>query len=102
MTIKNESASKWMEKEFGKLTFGEYLNSICEADEIDQIELAKKLKMSPQSLNDLIKGRRIPSPERAANIAEILGYNEAYFIQLALNDSLNKSGFDYKVKITAG
>jgi len=50
-------------------------------------------------LNDLEKGRRIPSPSRAAKIAKKLGLPEMGLIQLALKDSLVKEGFDYDVKL---
>jgi transcriptional regulator with XRE-family HTH domain len=39
-----------------------------------QPELAKKLGISKSHLNDIEKGRKAVSPERAARFAKILGY----------------------------
>jgi transcriptional regulator with XRE-family HTH domain len=50
-------------------------------------------------LNDLEKGRRIPTPTRAARIAKKLGVPEIGLIQLALRDSLIKEGFQYEVRL---
>lgn len=88
-----------LEKKYGRLTFADVLKSWRQADEISQTTFAKKLGLSVQNLNDLEKGRRIPSPTRAAKIAKKLGVPEMSLIQLALRDSLVKDGFDYKVKL---
>ena len=70
-----------------------------EAEVISQTAFAKKVGISVQNLNDLEKGRRIPSPSRAAKIAKKLGLPEMGVIQLALKDALVKEGFDYDVKL---
>src|SRR3954468_5498341 len=62
-----------LEKEFGPLTFGNTLESYRLAEEKSQKDFAKKLGITPQSLCDLEKGRRVPSIERAAKIAKKLG-----------------------------
>jgi transcriptional regulator with XRE-family HTH domain len=44
-----------------------------EAEDFSQTAFAKKIGLSVQNLNDLEKGRRIPTPSRAARIAKKLG-----------------------------
>lgn len=88
-----------LEKQYGKLTFGTMLKSLRLSDDLTQTEFAKKLGLSVQNLNDLEKGRRIPTPTRAAKIAKKLHLPEMGLIQLALRDSLNKEGFEYQVKL---
>lgn len=93
------SLTEQLEKKYGILTFARVLQAWRTADEYTQTAFAKKLGISVQNLNDLEKGRRIPSPTRAAKIAKKLGIPEMPLIQLAIRDSLAKEGFDYKVKL---
>jgi transcriptional regulator with XRE-family HTH domain len=88
-----------LEKKYGVMTFADMLKAWREAEDLSQTSFAKKLGLSVQNLNDLEKGRRIPSPTRAAKIAKKLGLPEMGLIQLALRDSLVKEGFDYDVKL---
>jgi DNA-binding XRE family transcriptional regulator len=50
-----------LEKQYGTLTFGKMLSAWREGEEMTQTSFAKKLGLSVQNLNDLEKGRRIPS-----------------------------------------
>ena len=88
-----------LEKQFGQLSFGGLLKAWRESDGISQTAFAKKIGISVQNLNDLEKGRRIPTPTRAARIAKKLGVSEIGLIQLALRDSLSKEGFQYTVRL---
>lgn len=93
------SLSKQLEKKYGRLTFARMIRSWRQADEISQTVFAKKLGISVQNLNDLEKGRRIPTPARAARIAKKLGVPERSLIKLAIRDSLYKEGFKYDVML---
>jgi transcriptional regulator with XRE-family HTH domain len=62
-----------LEKKYGVMTFADMLRAWREAEEMSQTAFAKKVGLSVQNLNDLEKGRRIPSPSRAAKIAKRLG-----------------------------
>ncbi len=88
-----------LEKKYGVMTFAGMLKAWREAEDMSQTAFAKKIGLSVQNLNDLEKGRRIPSPSRAAKIAKRLGLPEMGLIQLALKDSLTKEGFHYDVKL---
>lgn len=88
-----------LEKEYGRLTFGDLLKAWREAEDLSQTAFSKKIGLSVQNLNDLEKGRRIPSATRAARIAKKLGLSEMGMIQIALRDGLVKEGFHYDVKL---
>jgi transcriptional regulator with XRE-family HTH domain len=70
MSTKNISYFDKLETLYGKLTFGTMITTWREANASAQTAFAKKLGISDQNLNDLEKGRQIPSPSRAAKIAK--------------------------------
>jgi len=87
-----------LEKRYGPLTFGRLLKSHRLGEEWSQVDMAKKLGLSKQSLNDLESGRRIPSIRRAVQIAKKLGFLEDLIIQLVLQDQVDKE--DIHVRVT--
>ena len=91
--------TKELEREFGALSFGKLIESYRLAESLSQKEFAKILGIGQASLCDLEKGRRIPTPERAALIAKKLKEPEAYWVQLALQDSLDQAGLKLKVSV---
>jgi DNA-binding XRE family transcriptional regulator len=90
-----------IEKEFGKLTFGRLLKSHRVGEELSQVDMAKKLGLSKQSLNDLENGRKIPSIRRAAQIAKKIGLLEDLVIQLALQDQADKEHINVRIEVTS-
>lgn len=88
-----------LEKEMGSLTFAKLIEAYRLADELSQKDFAQLLGISQASLCDLEKGRRIPSPERAAKIAKKLKEPQNFWIQLALQDQLRQSGLNFKVSV---
>lgn len=86
-------------EEFGALTFGNALSSYRLGENKSQKEFAAFLGVSAQSLCDIEKERRIPSPRRAAKIAEQLGEPIAFWVQLVLQDMLNKDELDLSVSV---
>ena len=83
------------------ITFATYLEAIAETDFGSRAACARKLGMAPQTLNSYIKAKRIPGPALAAKIAKKLGYDPLVFMELALSDSVRKTGYGYKVELTA-
>jgi len=88
-------------EKFGKMTLGMFLVAFREADELSQAEFAKKLVLSRANLCDIEKGRKVPSPERAAKIAKKLGVPEKVLVQLSLQDMLKASHLHYRVELVA-
>ncbi len=99
MNIKKHYDLKDLEKDFGPLTFGDALSSYRLGEELSQKEFSLILGISSQSLCDIEKERKIPSPRRAAKIAEQLGEPIAFWVQLALQDMLNKEELDLSVSV---
>jgi transcriptional regulator with XRE-family HTH domain len=83
----------------GPLTFGQLLSSIREADEQSLAQFAARLDISRQHLHQLESGDKRVSPGRAVRFAQVLGYNELYFVQLALQDLVDEIGIDAKVEV---
>jgi transcriptional regulator with XRE-family HTH domain len=96
----NKSLSFLEELTGKKITIGNLLWSIRECEEKSQIEFAKILKISRQYLCDIEQGRRIVSPKKAADFSYKLGYSPAQFIQIAIQDELNKYGLHFDIQVT--
>ena len=90
---------KELEAEFGQLTFGRLLRAHRLGEELTQVQMAKLLKISKQSLNDLESGRTIPSISRAAEVAKRIGLMEATLVELAIQDQIHREKLDLVVKI---
>lgn len=102
MTTKKSSAIRALEKiRGGRLTFGSMIESIRKADEISQVELARKMKISKAHLCDLEKGRRPVTLSRAILFAKVLGYSETQFAAKAIEDQVHEAGLKVKVTLSA-
>lgn len=98
---KKNPSVKVLEKALGEsLSFGLRLSSLRKAEGETLEIFAGKLGISKQHLNDIEKGRKSVSPERAARFAQILGFAEDRFIQLALQDQLTQACLNYKVHVS--
>ena len=102
MTIKKSSALTSLEKIRGNsLTFGKMIESIRKADEISQVALALKMKISKAHLCDIEKGRRTVTLPRAIQFAKALGYSTTQFAAKALEDQAREVGLIIKITIEA-
>ncbi len=77
--------------------FAEFLRK--QRGELAYATFAKKLGITPQSLCDLEKGRRVPSVDRAAKIAKKLGEPIETWVALALSDMMSEAHLDLKVEV---
>jgi len=98
MTIK-KYGTKDIAHDFGELSFGNALESYRLGEEITQKEFARLWGITSQSLCDLEKGRRIPSPGRAAKIAKKIKEPVAFWVQLALQDTLRREHLNLAVSV---
>lgn len=95
-----ENTLKKMEKATGvKLTLSRLIWAIRDADGISQVEFAKTLKISKQHLCDIEHDRKPITPKYAAKYAEILGYSKEQFIELALQDLVDREGLHVTVEV---
>ncbi len=102
MTIerKKSSAMQYMEKIVGEtLTISNVLLSLRRCEELTQVDFAKLLCISKQTLCDIEKGRKAVSAGRAARFAVKLGYPPAFFIQIALQEELEREGLSLAVSV---
>jgi len=86
----------------GPLTFGAMVRSTRLTDNFTLATFAKKLGVSRQFVCDVEQGRRSVSAATAAKWASLLGYSEAVWIGLALQDGIDASGLKYRVHVTPG
>lgn len=95
-----EKYSEELRKKYGRVTFGRFLQAWRTAEELSQVEFAKKLRLSAANLCDLEQGRRIPSVARARQIARRLKLPEKGFVVLAIQDQLEREGMKYQVELS--
>lgn len=100
MNIKKHYTLQDLEKGFGKLTFGNALEAYRLSENLSQKDFSKKLGMTPQSLCDLEKGRRIPSFKRVTKIAKKLKEPVESWITLVISDMMSEAHLDLKIEIT--
>lgn len=62
--------------------------------------MAKLLKISKQGLNDLERGRKIPSIRRAVQIARKIGLLEDLIVQLVLQDQVRREKLNLTVSVS--
>ena len=97
MSIKK--GSKYLEEQFGPLTFADLLLIEREEAEISQVEMAKVLGITRQKLCDFEKGRRLPSTKMAASWAKKLGHPQEIWIQIILQDQLRRNKLQFRVSV---
>lgn len=91
---------KDLEKELGPITFAKLIHTYRLTENLTQDELGQKLGgLSRGVVCDYEKGRRVPTPEKAAEIANALGEIEHYWVQVAIQDYLREHDLDYEVKL---
>jgi transcriptional regulator with XRE-family HTH domain len=103
MSIRTKSkAIKDLEKiRGGPLSFSDLLHSTRLAEEVTQVELAEMVGTSKSKICDFEKGRRAPSLEMAAEIANALGASKAVFVAKLIEDQIKDANLKLKIKIEA-
>lgn len=99
MNINKKYGLAELTEDFGILTFGNALLSYRLGEELTQKEFAKLLSISSQSLCDIEKERRVPSPKRAEKIAKQLNEPIAFWVQLALQDMLRVEKINLSISV---
>ena len=64
-------------------------------------EMAETLGVSPTYYSDFVAGKKPVSPQKASGWAEVLGYDNKQFVELALQDQLKRVELPFKVKLLA-
>jgi antitoxin HigA-1 len=102
MSTKKSEAIRLLEKKTGgPVTIGAFIEAVRLGDAITQPAFAKLLGISKSHLNDIEKGRKAVSPDRAARFARVLGYSEARLVKLSLQDLVHRVGLKFSVDVKA-
>ncbi len=86
----------------GPVTLGKLIEAIRLGEEKTQPEFAKALRISKSHLNDIEKGRKVISLDRAARFAKALGYSEKRFVTLSLQGIIDQAGLAFRVGLKFG
>jgi transcriptional regulator with XRE-family HTH domain len=84
---------------YEQMTFGGLIRSLRESDEISQIELAKRIHVSKQFLNDVEHNRKDVGFNFARKIADALGYPLEPLLELLIRDQLRNQKLNYIVEL---
>ncbi len=84
----------------GSLTLGKLAKAIREAEGWSLADMGRKLRVTRAHVAAIELGKPV-SPASAARYARALGYSEAQFVRLALQDALRRSGLRYRVEVTS-
>lgn len=100
ITKSTQETLSYLENLMGeKLTLGSFILAIRQGEELSQVEFAKLLGVSRQVLCDIEHGRRIISPKKAADYADLLGYSKKQFVRLCLQDMIDRDHLGLIVEI---
>ena len=100
MNTKKSETRRFLEKiTGGPVTLGKLIEAIRLGEDLSQASLAKKLKISRSHLNDIEKGNKAISPERASRFAKALGQSQERFVELSLQSMLDEAGLKLKVAV---
>lgn len=81
------------------MTFGGLVRALRMSDEISQVVLAKKLKVSKQFLSDVEHNRKEVGLSFAKKTAETLDYSIEPLIELLIRDQLRRQDLNYSVEL---
>lgn len=59
------------------MSLGENISALLEKNQLDQKDLAKKLKCAPSCVSDWVNGKTWPRGKKLAKIAKVLGVTTA-------------------------
>src|SRR5687768_4863489 len=87
------SAKEYLEKKFGRLTFGRALKADRMAEQMTQEELAEKVGLTKQAISGFETGKDIPTHASLKKIAKALRMDEETYVSLIVKDVMAKKGF---------
>jgi len=90
---------KSLDRRVGVLTVGEFIATWRASEQQSLKDFGKLIGLSATNLCDIEKGRKGVSPEKAAQIAKIIGVPPRLLIRLALEEQLKAAGLKYTVEV---
>ncbi|MBX3184268.1 MAG: helix-turn-helix transcriptional regulator [Polyangiaceae bacterium] len=94
-------ARRFLERLSEPLTFRSWIRAIRLGEELSLAQFAERLGVSRTYLCSIEQGRRRPSVKRAAEWGRLLGYGEAQFVRLVLQDELDAAKVKLRVSVAA-
>jgi transcriptional regulator with XRE-family HTH domain len=102
MSTKKSASLRFLEKlTGGPMSLGGFIEAVRLGEEMSQPAFAAKLGISRSHLNDIEKGRKMVSLDRAVRFAKQLGYSPERFVKLALQDLVCRSKLKLEVEVRA-
>lgn len=86
-------ALKYLEKKYGRLTFGAALKADRMAEEFNQEQLAEKVGLSKMAISRFENGKDFPTAETAGLLAKALKMDSVTYGVLIVRDMAEKKGF---------
>jgi len=94
-------AKEFLEKKYGRLTFGRALKADRMSENMTQEQLAVKVGLTKQAISGFENGKDIPTHKNLKKIAKALKVDEETYVSLIVKDIIHKKGFDgYEVTAT--
>ena len=84
-----------------ELAFGQTVRAYRMAEEWSLTYAAEKIGISKQQLSDYENGRKLPSIEKAYEIANALGMTPQGLVLLVINEQLRKADIPIQVKVAS-
>jgi transcriptional regulator with XRE-family HTH domain len=96
------TAEKQLEKLRGEpFSFGSMMKAFRAREELTQEELAKKLGVTKSYISNIENNREVITVEQAIKFSKKLKEPASLWVEIALQDILNRAGFNAKVKLVA-
>lgn len=95
------SAKRMVDAAGTPVNFGDLLVRIRRAEGLSREAFAQALGVSRTNLWYIERRRRAITPQQAAHWARALGYDEAQFVQLALQNLVAEAGLNLEVRLQA-
>ena len=96
---KNLFGTRDLERRLKGRTIRAFLRDWRRTHEMSQAAFARKLGMSRANLCDIERGRKGVGPEKAAEIAAIVGYSVHVLVEMAIEEQLEASGLRFSVSL---
>ncbi len=91
----------WLDAQIAGLSFGRCLKAHRLCEEWTQEQTANKLGISKQMYNAYEKDRKLPTPKKAYEMAQILGMSPEMLVLTVLNDQLRKDNLPFQVSVAS-
>lgn len=97
----SEKDQIYWRKKAEKLTFGQIIRAHRLCEEWSLTSTAEQLGISKQQLSDYEKGRKLPSLEKAYQMAKVLGMLPEGLVLRLINEQLRRSSIPIRVQIAS-